>query len=132
MTKITKSTPAKRLGANFIDIVATAVIAFVVIAIGGAKNKGPNFILSLMFICPLILQLYFWRKSTSLGKKILRMKVIRKETGEPLTFGAMVLRELIGKYISGFVLCLGFIWILLDSDNQGWHDKFVGSVVVDS
>jgi len=41
------------------------------------------------------------------------------------------MRELIGKYISGFILCLGYIWILIDADSQGWHDKFVGSIVVD-
>jgi uncharacterized RDD family membrane protein YckC len=28
------------------------------------------------------------------------------------------------------VLFLGFFWILWDKDQQGWHDKIAGTVVV--
>ncbi len=38
-------------------------------------------------------------------------------------------RETLGKTISASVLGLGFIWVLLDKDNQGWHDKLVTSIV---
>ncbi|MBI5649101.1 MAG: RDD family protein [Chloroflexi bacterium] len=31
---------------------------------------------------------------------------------------------------SGFVFALGFIWILFDTDKQGWHDKIAGTYVV--
>lgn len=126
-----KSTPVKRLGAHLIDTIVTFFIVLLILGIAGAKQEGFGIVLLLAFLCPLIVQFYFWRKSTSLGKQILKMRVVKKNSGQPLTFVEMLLRELIGKYISGLVLSLGYIWILIDADNQGWHDKFVGSVVVD-
>ena len=53
------------------------------------------------------------------------MKVINKDTRVTAGFGTMFLREIIGKAISSMVLSLGFIWILLDDKNQGWHDKLL-------
>ena len=47
-------------------------------------------------------------------------------------FGSMLLRQWIGKRISSLVLGLGFIWILLDPDRQGWHDKLMTTYVVQS
>jgi len=47
-------------------------------------------------------------------------------------FFIMLIREWIGKaIISGMIFSLGFLWILFDRDNQGWHDKLVSTYVVD-
>ena len=43
----------------------------------------------------------------------------------------MILREWFAKKASGAAFCLGYIWILLDSKNRGWHDKIVDTYVVD-
>ena len=43
----------------------------------------------------------------------------------------MLVREWIGKPISMVVFCLGYLWILIDQDNQGWHDKLVDTYVVE-
>ena len=56
------------------------------------------------------------------------MRVI-KEDGTPAGFMTMLLREWIGKWISGLILLLGFLWILFDKDNQGWHDKLMSTYV---
>ena len=56
------------------------------------------------------------------------MRVI-KEDGTPAGFMTMRLREWIGKWISGLVLSLGFLWILFDTDNQGWHDTLMSTYV---
>lgn len=42
----------------------------------------------------------------------------------------MILREVIGKFVSGLVLGIGFFWAIWDKDNQTWHDKIAGTVVV--
>jgi hypothetical protein len=55
----------------------------------------------------------------------------RLRTGERIGFGLMVVRELIGQWISAFFLFLGYLWILFNARHQGWHDKMVGSVVED-
>jgi len=78
------------------------------------------------------IQIYFWSKSTSIGKKMLRMTIVDKDTGKPIGLGKMLLREIIGKYLSGLVLCFGYLLILFDSNNQGLHDKIVNSVVMEN
>lgn len=45
------------------------------------------------------------------------MKVVDKNTGLPVGVFKMIIRDTIGKFISGIVLCLGYIWILIDKDN---------------
>jgi len=84
---------------------------------------------SLIILLPLFWGL-FWANGTSPGKSILDMKVINKDTRETAGFGTMFLREIIGKAISHLIFCLGFIWILIDDKNQGWHDKLVNTIVV--
>jgi predicted Zn finger-like uncharacterized protein len=63
------------------------------------------------------------------GKMALRIKVIRT-TGEEIGYGRAVLREVIGKFISGIVLCIGYLWVAFDPQKQGWHDKIAGTYVI--
>lgn len=44
----------------------------------------------------------------------------------------MLGREWIGKRISGMVFSLGYIWILMDREHQGWHDKLPATYVVEA
>jgi RDD family. len=47
----------------------------------------------------------------------------------PIGYGKGFLRW-VGMIISGLVLLLGYIWILIDKKNQGWHDKIAGTYVI--
>jgi len=90
--------------------------------------------LGLLLLCGVFLilvghQLYLWSQGMSIGKWILGMQVVR-EDGRPAGFGTMLVRELIGKTLSAIVFYLGFIWVLLDREHQGWHDKLVRTWVV--
>jgi len=68
-----------------------------------------------------------WRGQTP-GKMVLGMKIVKTD-GTPLTFGRALVRY-IGYLTSGIVLCLGYLWVGLDSRKQGWHDKIAGTYVV--
>ena len=57
------------------------------------------------------------------------MRVI-KEDGAPAGFMTMLVREWIGKWISRLILSLGFLRLLLDKDNPGWHDKLMNTSVI--
>jgi uncharacterized RDD family membrane protein YckC len=35
-----------------------------------------------------------------------------------------------GYYLSLYCLGFGFLWVLIDKNRQGWHDKLAGSIVV--
>lgn len=64
------------------------------------------------------------------GKQALGIRVVKKD-GTPITIGDAILRNVIGYWVSGIVLYLGYFWAMFDSEKQGWHDKIAGTVVVD-
>ncbi|HHY72718.1 MAG TPA: RDD family protein [Bacillus bacterium] len=65
----------------------------------------------------------------TLGKMILGLKVISEKDAE-LSWGTVLFRELIGKFISKTVLFLGFITISFTSKKKGWHDFFADTIVI--
>ena len=102
--------------------------------IGGATETeagaGIGAIIGLLLLLAYIIwALVLFARGTTPGKKVLGMRVIN-EDGTPAGFMTMLLREWIGKWISGLILSLGFLWILFDKDNQGWHDKLMSTYVV--
>ncbi|MBE6041750.1 MAG: RDD family protein [Clostridiales bacterium] len=85
-------------------------------------------LLSLAF---LVIQIVFFTKSKTLGKAALGLQVVSSETGEPIGFWKMLFREWFVKRASAAVFALGYIWVLVDDKNRGWHDKILDTYVVD-
>ncbi len=69
-------------------------------------------------------------KGTTPGKWLLGMQVTNKEDGGFPGLGRMMLREIVGKFVSGLFLGVGYFWAIFDKDAQAWHDKIAGTVVV--
>ena len=88
-------------------------------------------IIGLLLLAYLVVELVFYAKAASIGKKILGLQVVSSIDGTPLGFGRMLYREFIVKQASS-VLMLGYIWILVDEKHRGWHDKIMDTYVVDS
>jgi uncharacterized RDD family membrane protein YckC len=63
------------------------------------------------------------------GKKLMGIKVV-DENGNKLTLQHSVQRN-ISNMLSYFVVFLGFIWVMIDKNKQGWHDKMNGTFVVE-
>lgn len=68
-------------------------------------------------------------KGATLGKMLMKLEVV-DENYQKITFGKAALREIIGKFVSSFVLCLGYLWVLFDDKKQGWHDKIAKTYVI--
>ena len=65
------------------------------------------------------------------GKRLLGIKALR--TDEKLMgYKTAAIRCLIGYTLSFLTLGLGFIWALLDKNNQCLHDKIAGTLVVNA
>ena len=97
----------------------------------GGIAGGIYIMYALILLASIIfIQVYFWNKSTSIGKMILKMKVVDGETHMPVGLFRMVLRELVGKQVSGALGGLGYAWIIIDKSNQSWHDKIFDTMVV--
>lgn len=58
----------------------------------------------------------------SLGRKFLNIAVL-DQSGLPIGVGRAALREIIGRWLSGMVCYLGYLWAFWDDRRQMWHDK---------
>ncbi len=118
----------RRLGAWLIEGFLAFVVFFFALIIDAAAGTAP--VLTLLGILGwVIFVLMLWAQGQSPGKRILGLRVM-STGGETAGFWKMVLREVIGKFVSGLVLYLGYFWIIWDKDQQGWHDKIADTVVV--
>lgn len=100
----------------------------------GSRLSGPSAaiitIISLLLIAYVVVEFVFFAKGKSIGKAVLGLQVVSSSDGKPFRFWRMMFREIIVKQASSAFL-LGFIWILIDEKNRGWHDKILDSYVVD-
>ncbi len=66
------------------------------------------------------------------GKLILGENVVDKLSGNYPGYWRMFLREVISKFVSVLAFGLGYpwLWAVWDKNNQMWHDKIAGTVVV--
>ncbi len=63
------------------------------------------------------------------GKVIFKLRVV-KQNGRRITVLDALLRNGFGYTVSQ-VFLLGFIWAWLDDDQQAWHDKMAGTIVIE-
>lgn len=112
------------------------VAALVGAGIGGAAagEEGAGGVgLLMMILFPLGYFIWFLTllpKGLTPGKKLLGLQVVNHQTGAIPGFGTMFLREIVGRFLSGLFLGLGYFWALWDKNAQAWHDKLAGTVVV--
>lgn len=64
----------------------------------------------------------------TVGNLVMGVRVVKADGGR-VSFSRAATRML-GAYLSGFLLLLGFFWAIFDKRRQGWHDKLAGTVVV--
>lgn len=123
----------KRFGAAVIDGILVGIVASVLSAILGAGDEGRFSAtyqgLSLLLTVAYLTYFEGGPTGQTLGKKALGIRVIDFGAGGPIGYGRAVVRSL-SRYVSGFVLGLGYFWMLWDKEKQTWHDKFSNSVVV--
>ena len=63
------------------------------------------------------------------GMRILGILIVRVD-GKAFTMSQAALRHLIGYPLSSAAFFLGFLWMLWDPRQQGWHDKLAHTIVV--
>ena len=65
----------------------------------------------------------------TLGKLAFSMRVVKKN-GRRVSILDALLRNVFGYTVSQIFL-LGYLWAIFDKEQQAWHDKMAGTVVVD-
>jgi uncharacterized RDD family membrane protein YckC len=74
--------------------------------------------------------LALWAYGLTPGKWLLGIRVVKPDTNRPAGFWRMALRQTIGQFISTLFCHLGYIWALVDSNRQAWHDKIAKTLVI--
>jgi TonB family protein len=78
----------------------------------------------------LVVSLWPLSRGKTPGKFLMRIRVVDKRNSCLPGIGRMLVRETIGKVVSGAFLSLGYFWAIWDKDSQAWHDKIAGTVVL--
>ena len=111
------------------------------LATGGRRFVGYLLYL-LLFIVTLgigyiIWDVIVWSKGRTPAYQIMKMQVVKKDTGMPADWGAMFLRGFVGFYIIQGLLNLLVVGLVLlfmpfwDKDKQELYDKLSNTVVID-
>lgn len=123
-----KATVLRRFFALFIDgLIFTPIV--LVLALSLAKQLGGLVWFMIYFLGPILGVFFIWRFGATPGKMLLKIRVVNTEY-KPVSFLQVLLRETIGKFLSGLVWNLGYLWALWDKDKQTWHDKIAKTYVV--
>lgn len=122
------------------SMVINAVVTFVYMIIGRDRvvlsNPGawssfsgnPEiFLLQLAQWIYYILMLKYF--GASLGKMALKLRVVNKD-GAELDWVSIILRETVGKFVSGITLGVGYLIAAWDPKKQSLHDKISGTIVI--
>ena len=72
---------------------------------------------------------YLFGNGQTLGMKLMKIKLIGTDGTYPVGYTKGFFRW-IGLMVSSAILYLGFLWILIDKNRQGWHDTIAGTYVV--
>jgi uncharacterized RDD family membrane protein YckC len=129
-----------RAMAMIIDMLLVSLIAFLAATTGlylangfalegfGSENIFIPVYLALFFLASTYFVFLHGYGGKTVGKILMGIRLINNE-GERVGFGEAFIRWL-GYYISAAFLFAGFLWALVDSECQTWHDKLSGTYVV--
>lgn len=140
-----RATFAVRLGAFVIDgVLLTAVFYLGALALGynlledkaefpDQSRFGPKVMWQWIGVVSLVLYYAILEGGSgqTIGKKLMKIRVVDFYRGDSIGFWRALWR-LVAHIPSNFVCYLGYLWMLWDPEEQTWHDKLAGTVVVPS
>ena len=131
-----------RVLASIIDLIIFLCLLFIVgyiylyIASDGFQKfvefSGPeslllNYLIQFVISCLWFIPFWVWVGANP-GKMICGLKIVNMDESD-IGFVTAFLR-VIGYFISGLVLGIGYLWVAFDKNKQGWHDKIAGTYVI--
>lgn len=117
-----------RLGALMLDMffVMALLLVSAIPANRGLQLLG--FLLSGLFIVCNYLFLPV-KTGQTLGKRLIGIRIVTAQQRR-VGWKQVLVRHLIGYPLSASFFALGFLWLLWDPKQQGWHDKIAQTLVV--
>ena len=124
-----RATFAQRLGAYLIDIVVINVFSYVLGIFIRTRTTPAGLAMSFLITLGYFAVFEGSGSGQTVGKRLVGIRVVDFETGAPIPYGRAFART-IGRWISGLVFLLGYLWMLWDPNRQTWHDKIASTTVV--
>lgn len=117
-----------------ITLIAMMVFTFIITAVSHRSVVGSN--RNLVIVAGLTILLFVLNfvilagtNGQSAGMRILGIYIVRVD-GKPFNRKNALIRHLVGYPLSMAAFFLGFLWVLWDPRQQGWHDKLARTIVV--
>jgi uncharacterized RDD family membrane protein YckC len=113
-----------------IQIILGALLAY----IGSNGFNLHNSASMLVQLFSTIVSLFYWIFFTGYcgqtpGKMLLRIQVVTSD-GTTLGYGKAFYREVVGKFISSIILCIGYLMAAFDDQKQALHDRMAKTYVI--
>lgn len=135
-----KASFGSRFAAVLIDqllLLVLFTVLFLSAALIAGETKSENasmFVLTVLGFATVLewaYEIYFVAvKNRTIGKQILGIKVCDTQGHTPPGWKKAIIRRF-SKIISALPLLAGYLWMLVDENKQGWHDKLAGTFVVE-
>ena len=119
----------RRFFAFFLDKIIISIIILFFNKVAKITYSYPYSILFSLFIDGFYFTYFHGTVGQTIGKKLFKIKVVDKDTYQNIGILRSFLRW-IGYFVSSLFLYLGFFWVILDKNNQAWHDKIVKTFVI--
>ncbi|MDY6986086.1 MAG: RDD family protein [Candidatus Thermoplasmatota archaeon] len=120
---IEKASVGKRFVSFLIDAIIMGVVGGVLILSDETVGNVMGIAISAAYFT------YLFGRGQTLGMMAMKIKLIRTDGTYPIGYTQGLLRW-VGMMISGLVIYIGYLWIVIDKDKQGWHDKIADTYVV--
>lgn len=131
----TKAGVSRRFAAQLLDGLVIWAILFLFLAlaalVAGASESAGLTLTTLFWavVAYIVFAMWFLSQGKTPGKWMLGIRVVDKTAGSVPGLGRMLVREIIGKCVSGFFFGIGYFWAIVDREGQAWHDKIANTVV---
>lgn len=118
-----------RFFALIVDNILIAILLIILENITQSKNQFLFNTMLFTLVPPLYgtLMIYFFE--TTIGKRLFKLRVVTSSY-KKVSFFSALLRESVGKYLSGVVFSLGYLTALLNPEKKTWHDTIAKTQVV--
>ena len=74
--------------------------------------------------------LFTYYTGTTLGKKVMNLKVVRADGEDKLSLFTVIYRETIGRFLCSFIAGIGYLMVGIDSEKRGLHDILCDTRVI--
>ncbi|OSC27277.1 RDD family protein, partial [Mycolicibacillus koreensis] len=123
-----------RVGAYLVDAAPIVVVMFLVAVVVGASGSAGTAAFLWLLAQLAVLGYGIWNfgyrqgvTGSSIGKSVLKFKVVAEATGQPIGFGMSIVRQL-AHVVDGIILGIGYLFPLWDVKRQTLADKIMATV----